>query len=402
MLFKYYTIILFIIAVKIFGVQSAFCNYQLTVAGYFCTLTTENILNENDMLNIRGEHLSGYEDQNVTRLLSTGITVQVFPSSIINTFTSLDSVILYSSNMRTFMSPINNCQHLTILDLDSNEISSVPGEIFRNCNQLRYLSMENNFISNIDNNAFAGLSQLNELSLTNNSVRTLNSYIFSSLTSLVHLSLDNNDIENLPVVIFESCQLLETLDLTNNKITTWNSAILNDNPNLKTLQLGGNQIRSIDGSTFANLQNLVNLSVGGLLQRIPTFFNLGQLEYLSLSNNLIRNVSADSFRSLANLRVLNLQHNEIESVNFNHRQDNFLTLLTNLHLGNNNLRTSLIDNTFSMLVSLATLDLSQNKLESLNELSIRPITQMRTLDVSDNQIRRIERKLFDGVTSLDF
>ena len=401
MLTKFYLICVLIIFTKFSDVQSVECSFQLSTLGvYSCSINEQIILSEENLLPVTGDHLPGYDNSNVTILWSVGSDIQVFPSIVIDEFINLESVIL-SSGTRNFKSHISNCNNLGILLLLSNRITAISGGIFRNCRRLETLGMINGLINSIDENAFEGLTGLKQLTLSINQIKSLAPRTFANLHLLTQLSIDNNQLEGITSGIFDSLTLLETLDLRQNNITSWDPSILENNLKLRTLFLSGNLIQIIDGNTFANLQNLRLLSVGSLIEEIPTFLNLGQLEELNLNSNRIKEVSADSFKSLVSLKVLRLSFNEIELVNFTMRPEKILSQLENLTLMFNRL-TTLQDNAFSMLENMNMLQLAFNQIERLNENTIRPITQLRYLDIRSNRVRKIEQKLFDGVSILEF
>ena len=400
---KFYLINILIFSAKFSDVQSVKCTFELnSLEVYSCSIDEQTVLSEEDLLPITGNHLLGYDNSNVTFLKSTrNAGMQIFPSLVIDEFENLESVYI-SSGVRIFKSHISNCNNLEDLALliIRNEISSLPGGIFRNCKILQNLDLIMS-ISSIDENAFEGLTGLKQLTLSINQIKSLAPRTFANLHSLTQLSIDNNQLEGITSGIFDSLTILETLDLRQNNITSWDPSILENNLKLQTLDLSGNLIQIIDGNTFANLQNLRLLSVGSLIEEIPTFLNLVQLEELNLNSNRIKEVSADSFKSLVSLKVLRLSFNEIELVNFTMRPEKILSQLENLTLSGNNL-TNLQDNAFSMLENMNMLQLAFNQIERLNENTIRPITQLRYLDIRSNRVRKIEQKLFDGVSVLEF
>lgn len=403
MLMKCFAFLFFTIFATVCVVEGTICTFTLQPDGnYSCSIDNQNILTEAAMLPIQGDHLIGYGDSDVTWLLASNSTISIFPSLIIDRFISLRLIALLDVGITSFNNPIINCQNVELLLLDFNNFSSVSGGIFRNCTNLRSLTMMWGLISSITNTGFEGLSGLQNLLLRNNQIRDLNPSAFAQLSSLTQIAISDNLIEELSPGIFGSSPLLESLDLSNNRIVSWNSSILQNNVNVRSLTLTGNLIQTVDGNAFANLQNLQALTLGSNLEEIPVLSNLGQLETLGLDSNQIRNVSAESLRNLTNLRNLYLSNNRIESVNFTMRPDKFLTTLETLTLGNNRI-SSIQDNAFSMLEILNELVLSSNQLERLNGNVIRPIEQLRSLDVSWNSaLSEIEPELFDGVTVLDF
>lgn len=398
MFLKYLSFFVIALSAEQKTVQSAECTFRISVIdGYTCQLLNQTIRSEPDMENIGGIHLPSFTNEDVTGLTEGNSSILVFPSVIIDKFVNLQTVYLPSANIQFFNSPIANCQNEQI-NLNANKIFSIPQGIFRNCQRLVGLSFARNEIESISNNAFVGLTRLTFLSLSSNKIQRLSFNVFAPMTSMIRLYLDTNHIQEVDPRWFQSMTNLNVLNLNDNHIASWNSTILRNNVNLEVLSLARNQITSVDGNTFSNLPILSFLSIGGLMEEVPALYGMRALRTLWLSNNLITNVLAFSFRQMDNLTQLFLDDNLIETVDFTLRYENRLPRLEILSLVGNRI-TRLQDKAFSTLVSLNVLYLAKNRLQLLQTNSIRPtITQLHLLDIQDNRITRIERELFVNVT----
>jgi Leucine-rich repeat (LRR) protein len=135
------------------------------------------------------------------------------------------------------------------------------------------------------------------------------------------------------------------------------------------------------------LQNtsLVDLSLAGnLLTFIPEAAkSLGKLKTLDVGDNLIVNLSNDSFRGLSNLYGLRLAGNKIEQF----QSAVFATIpdLQALNLANNRL-TNLDQSSFNSITKLRMLRLDQNHLEDINGI-LAGQTELRWLNVSSNRLQ---------------
>lgn len=241
------------------------CTYELSANNdYSCNLINQTILIESDMYTETGTHLPGFTYDNVTHLMALqSTTIQMFPSTLIDKFKNLKSVILINVRMQGFTNSINFCGSLSFVMLLLNGISSVPRYIFQNCDQLTDLMLSSNRINFIDAHAFSGLSQLNSLSLTNNQIDYLNPEIFDSTPNLKILHLTSNSIREVSPQTFERLPFLTSLSLNNNSISTWNSTLLQSNPALQELVLDHNEISVLSDNVFSNLAQLKVLRVGG-------------------------------------------------------------------------------------------------------------------------------------------
>lgn len=385
------------------NIEAVMCTYELNENGvYSCDLINQTIITESDMDTETGTHRPGFSNENVTLFLSFSSVIEIFPSTLINRFVNLNSVVLFGVSVQRFTNAISNCENLLNVLLVDNRINAVPGNVFQNCRQLTTINLSMNGISHIDTAAFTGLTQLRQLSLANNQINYVDPAIFQPIQNLEILNLNNNLIRGVTAETFRLLPLLTNLTLNANNITTWSSTFHNSSQALQELRLDRNEISSLSDDTFANLPQLKTLRVGDLINELPIFNGLNSLEELWLTDNKLKVVSADSFKNLVSLRMLQLSFNNIESVNFTLVPDAvFLTNLQVLNLLLNNI-TEIPNGTFTMLTNLNDLNLRGNRIEFLGAESIRPITQLRSLDVGFNLITRIEREIFTGVTNLKF
>ena len=97
------------------------------------------------------------------------------------------------------------------------------------------------------------------------------------------------------------------------------------------------------------------------------------------------------------LRTLNLSNNQISSIEANTFKE--LVNLNELWLNGNQL--TLIENLFQGLVSLTWLDLSRNKLESIEQNAFNDLTNLFTLNLSNNKINSIDVKSFIHLNNLN-
>lgn len=382
--------------------ESVTCTYEITTNNaYMCHLKNQNVLSENDLAAVDGTHMTGYTDESVTVISETESTIEIFPSSLISRFINLNSVVLSSVGMKTISTVIVNCANLKNLVINNNQIPAIPEGIFINCENLATLSFLNNTIATIHNNAFTGLGSLETLNLQQNNIPAVNSIVFTPISILKSLQLDNNQIAALESEVFKFMPQLTELRLSNNKLTTWNANIVQMNPLITSLQLSGNEIRTLDQNAFTNLINLEKLSIGSLLESIPVFTNLANLQELNLDNNKFKTISLTSFTGLNALKSLFISQNEIETLNFTDTGPQILQQLQVLFLRDNKI-TNLEENSFTVLKAMTHLDLTGNQLKELRANDIKPTTKLLVLDVTKNKIEKIEKELFANITRLTF
>lgn len=104
------------------------------------------------------------------------------------------------------------------LDLSSNAIQTLPGNLFFDLQFLKTLSLNNNPLEKTDASAFSGLYTLTSLQLSYTNPSRLENGLFNDLRSLKTLNLSSTNTKELAYGIFENLQKLETLDIQNNHI----------------------------------------------------------------------------------------------------------------------------------------------------------------------------------------
>lgn len=152
-------------------------------------------------------------------------------------------------------------------------------------------------------------------------------------------------------------------------------------------------------SSSGNMPKLNQLYLSNnFITEIPKFVDLGfgQLSFLDLTRNKVKNVNVESFNGLRNLRNLYLEYNEIETFNFTIADESFLPNLVELSLNGNQITS------FDIILpaNVTGIRFQNNKLTYLKTNSIQPISQLRYLNVDNNEIRKIDSDFFNDAINL--
>ena len=360
---------------------------------------------------------------------------------------SLQSLNLSKMNITNVYRFFHQFQHeqLQSLDLSCNNIAEIAPRTFYYLENLRSLDLRHNKLTGVGD--LNGLAKLEALYLGHNRIHNIAFTAFEGLQTLRVLDISHNLLTVVDERLFEKSFDLHSLDISHNRIS--DLAISSGLENLQVLRLGSNLIRNID--LVRRLLQLQELDAGdNKIESIdlPLFTETHSFVRVNLSHNDIIEISLDAFfgsshevvdlsyNHLARLDQLGwrrvqklfLQGNAIDSVS--PRALHGLTMLTDLHLEDNNLQRlphSVFRDTPNLrhlavgynplgrflqrpitsailgdLPRLETLSLSHVGMELLPSFLFTNQTQLRTLDLSGNRISELRPTTFFHMNRLVF
>lgn len=156
------------------------------------------------------------------------------------------------------------------------------------------------------------------------------------------------------------------------------------------LRLMDNFITTLRHRDFANMSSLIHLTLSRntISQIRPyTFADLQDLHALHLDANRLTALDDSHFQGLVNLRHLILANNQLHSISEGAFQD-FLETLEDLDLSYNNL-VDIPWETIALLVSVNTLSLDHNLIESVPEGIFSNLHKLARLDMTSNKLKKI-------------
>ena len=367
--------------------------------------------------------------------------IKIIKNEIFFERTNLEILFLYNNNIESIESiPFNTLRALKKLHLFSNKLKTIKFGNFIHLQNLKELKLDKNEIGSFDANTFIGLEKLSFLDLSANKIRRLVNGAFHGLINVERFYLHLNDIDQIEMNAFTDLVNLDFLNLDSNQISTLtnvqfnlkldklsirfnmlsNFIEINSNslkylwvsnnrfqeidlitrlPNLEYLDLSQNRLITFKEESFLNLHKLMflNLSYNKLdlkseFNNISYFKGQSVLELLDLSYNEIQYLDSNvTFQYLRSLKVLNVSNNKLKSIEsyiFGH-----LNQLNELNLVSNNL-SFLNENSFFNLRNLKLLKLSFNQISTLVFLKFN-IENLEILDLEQNKINSIEENDFD-------
>ncbi|CAM8908827.1 unnamed protein product [Rhodiola kirilowii] len=289
---------------------------------------------------------------------------------------------------------VQNLTHLSELHLDGVNLSASAttwcSVLSSSLPNLTVLSLSHcNLLSTVDNYSLAKLQFLSVLRLDSNNLSLLDPQVFAKFSHLVALSLVSCELEGtFPAQIFQ-LQTLQELVLSHNRYLLGNLPQFSGNNSLRTLILSYTNFTGTIPESVGKLKMLscLDLTYCNFHGLIPEqLWNLKNLVYIDLSFNRL-NGSVQSLSSMVKLTELYLNNNlltgSISALNWKK-----IVQLENLDLRNNSLSGSIPAVLFGM-PSLKMLMLSHNKFESLENVDNNNVlfSILDTLDLSSNKLQ---------------
>lgn len=170
-------------------------------------------------------------------------------------------------------------------------------------------------LQTIPNELFEKFFNLRSLDLSNTNIQFIQKLL--NCDSLERLFLNTNQIDTIVTSAFESCTSLLTLNMESNKLTEFDNLIAMLSPTLTNLILRSNSIERLSADSFRGLGQLkvINLDENAIVFiGENSFFYAAELEELSMANNRISVLSLNMFINKPFLHTLNLSNNLIEGV----------------------------------------------------------------------------------------
>ncbi|XP_026737397.1 toll-like receptor 13 [Trichoplusia ni] len=318
------------------------------------------------------------KEQNLREIDLSSNNLQYVTKGVFNNFLNLRKLILSKNKIvNIFEESFNGLSKLETLDLSENNLT-ILANVFTPLKNLQHLNLSRNNLEFIHENYFNNWL-LQHLDVSHNNLRKLAPGALQLLPNLARLLLTDNP--HLGITQLDTQLLVGTgrrlqqidasrtglhqvpeafthsvrfLSLVGNRISAVRCGDFDSYPLLQSLDFSDNKVASVEDDSLGRLEMLLFLNINkNFLTAVPKSLP-DELKYLSINNNLIKNLSMTDFKNLPNLRILLLQNNNIEYIQ-NHVFDDLLSLEM-LDLSNNPIQ-SLSWSTFDGPLSLRDLRL---------------------------------------------
>lgn len=292
-----------------------------------------------------------------------------------------------------------------VLDLSSNQLKMIPGNVFTEATRLEEIVLSQNQINIVEDHAFNGLSNLQYIYLNDNLLTILSPNTFAGAENLLGLSLENNKIETIEEGALNLAKL-KSIFLSNNRIRRLSDNIFAGAPNLFGITISANQLETI-GQSLYHLRRLNALILDqnriedidlNALARLPELLQISLRESGFKFGKSIERAPTRSSK----VTFLDISKNKLSDSDVLQRLDVF-THLEELKMEENNFSAiDGIDRAKGAFPSLARLDLSGNRLtcDQIQTIVQTLRTQHIIVGAANNYDILDSRKHFKGIICL--
>lgn len=337
--------------------------------------------------------------------------------------------------------PKNFPTTITILDVSNNQLTELSSNSFQELPSLQTLRMSGNGISEVMERSFTNLPSLMSIDLSNNPVRWIHDDALMGMAYLRMLSIQTTKLRKLGKMMSDAPSL-HTVNLASNQIEAIEDENFESNRQLQILDLSQNRISKVSAKAFANLDrlrylnmnsnpivSLPELEFGSSILQLVDFTNC-QLEEVPgkmpasvadfrLGNNKLKQIRAESFENITNLRLVTLNNNEITQV----EEKAFGTIerLMEIWLSYNklksvprllprNLNKLFLDHNeiyeigarnFPINSQLELLTLDTNKVERISDAAWVEMPKLKRINLNANKIKVMTSGSFTNIPSLE-
>uniref|UniRef100_A0A915PXN0 Leucine-rich repeat-containing N-terminal plant-type domain-containing protein n=1 Tax=Setaria digitata TaxID=48799 RepID=A0A915PXN0_9BILA len=205
------------------------------------------------------------------------------------------------------------------ISLANNRICQIHKNAFDNVKYIQTINLGRNCLKEVPASealSFVNLPLINLLNLASNQISTVDKQAFLNVPNLRHLYLTRNRINDILPHQFSSFEQLEMLDLTGNYLTELRENSFSNMQNLRRLYLGENRIKSIKPGSFTNSSVVILILNSNCLEEIQEgmFDGLVKLQQLALKDNQIKSIDQNSFYSNPSLAMLDLSNNNLMDI----------------------------------------------------------------------------------------
>ncbi|XP_058452289.1 chaoptin [Malaya genurostris] len=253
-------------------------------------------------------------------------------------------------------------------------------------------------IATISDHVFYGINDtLLELHLVRSELTAFPADAMKVLSLLKVLNIDGHRVENLPKGVFVGMTFdgaLEKFHFVNGLLTDMAMEVFMAFKKIKTLDLHGNQLATLKKGQFKGLREaeILDISYNNLTKLDASHVSdLTKMTWINVSHNALSEITRGTFARNAVLRVLNMAHNNIKKIDANTFRG--MRFLRRLHL-NDNMISDVGRGTFGSVTRIGTIDLARNRIKKVDYQMFYQLNYIEILNLAENEITEIQKDSF--------
>lgn len=286
------------------------------------------------------------------------------------------------------------------LHLVRSELTAFPRDAFKILGMLKVLNIDGHLIEMLPRDIFAGMTfegTLEKFHFVNGLLADMGQDIFMSFKKIKTLDIHGNRLVTLKKGQFKGLREAEILDLSFNNLAKLDASHVSDLTKMTWINVSNNALAEITRGTFARnaVLRVLNMASNNI-KKIDgnTFRGMRFLRRLYLNDNMISDVGRGTFGSVTRIGTIDLARNRIKKVDYQmFSQLNYVEII---NLAENEI-SDIQKDSFKDLY-LTHINISFNRLETIEPKSFINCANMTVLDMSHNLIKNIPRMAFDETT----
>lgn len=337
---------------------------------------------------------------------------RALPESSFRNLSNLRSISLADNNLEEIPRHIfPHMPKIGTIDLRNGRIKTVRTDDFRHLNDIRHLTLAQNSIQCVEKNSIPetvrilhlgrnnltslnetlrGMEQMMVLFLNENNLTTLDGELpIKSTSSFISLIAHHNKLQNLTQDLTRFAKL-DAIYLSDNQLQSLDGVFRNASY-MQTLSVCNNRIQYLAQDEFLNATGLFELDLANNFIRAlnNSLLPLGRVRICNFSRNQLTEFSLNDVRGLRDLQVMDLSYNRIEQISG--RLENAVEhdlYFVELRLDHNLLKS--LDGGLMNLNQLRTLDISYNNFKRLVADDFIGLDNLEALDISHNYLQTLQ------------